>query len=354
MKKKIALITGITGQDGSYLSELLIEKGYHVHGIVRRSSSENTTRLNAIIGSKNKNKLKLHYGDLLDQSSILKIISEIKPKEIYNLAAQSDVAISFEQPEYTSQVNAIGTLKILDSIVKSNLGKYTKFYQASTSELYGLIREKKQSETTPFYPRSPYSIAKLYAYWITINYREAYNLFATNGILFNHESPRRGENFVSRKITKSLCEILFGLRKTLYLGNLDSKRDWGHAKDYVKMQWLMLQQKNPNDYVIATGKISTVREFLIKSAKYIGIKLEFSGRGIKEIAKIKSIKSTYKTNLKIGDIVVRVDKKFFRPTEVDILLGDSSKANSDLGWKPDYNLNQLIEDMMNHEIKNIL
>ena len=335
VKIKSALITGINGQDGSYLAELLLEKGYIVHGIIRRSSNENTSRINHLINKEIN--INLHYGDMTDSTNISNIINKIKPDEIYNLAAQSDVGISFEMPEYTAQVDALGPLRILEAIRTLGLEKKTRVYQASTSELFGLVQEIPQSETTPFYPRSPYAAAKLYAYWITINYRESYNIYACNGILFNHESPRRGENFVTRKVTLGLTKINLGLSKCLYIGNLDSRRDWGHAKDYVEMQWLMLQQDKPEDYVIATGVQTTVRKFIEMAAKQLkwgGIKWE--GSGLKEIGK----------RIDNEEIVIKIDPDFFRPAEVDSLIGDSGKAFKKLNWKPTINLEEMITSML--------
>ena len=343
MKK--ALITGITGQDGSYLAELLLSKGYEVHGIKRRASSFNTSRINHLYQDPHDitAKLILHYGDLTDSSNILKIIEKIKPDEIYNLAAQSHVAVSFESPEYTANCDAIGTLRILEAIKILNLTKFTKVYQASTSELYGLIQETPQSEKTPFYPRSPYAVAKLYAYWITVNYREAYGMYACNGILFNHESPRRGETFVTRKITRGLSRINAGLENCIFMGNLDSKRDWGHARDYVEMQWLMLQQENPEDFVISTGRMETVRNFIEMTAKKLYWNDENSenaiiweGEGVNEVGRRADTK----------EIVIKVDKRYFRPTEVNELLGDSSKAFKKLGWEPKTTLEELVEEMV--------
>ena len=340
--QKTALITGITGQDGSYLADLLIEKGYIVHGIIRRSSIENTDRINHILQSKNKNNnLVLHYGDLADSSNIIRIIKEISPDEIYNLAAMSHVGVSFETPEYTAQIDALGPLRILDAIQNLGLKNKTKVYQASTSELYGLVQETPQSESTPFYPRSPYAVAKLYAYWITINYRESYGIFACNGILFNHESPRRGETFVTRKITRGLSRINLGLKECLYMGNINSLRDWGHASEYVEMQWRMLQQNEPKDYVIATGKTTSVKEFIELSA----IKLNWGGiiwegEGINEIGRRKDNKK----------IVIRIDSKFYRPAEVNNLLGNPSKANLELGWQPKISLKELVSEMIDHDI----
>tara|TARA_B110000503_G_scaffold142261_1_gene238476 strand:- start:540 stop:1658 length:1119 start_codon:yes stop_codon:yes gene_type:complete len=346
MKK--ALITGITGQDGSYLAELLLEKGYEVHGIKRRSSSFNTSRIDHIFQDPHVEspKLFLHYGDLSDSSNITRIINDIKPDEIYNLAAQSHVAVSFESPEYTADIDGIGALRILEAIRFLGLQKKTKFYQASSSELYGLVQETPQKESTPFYPRSPYAVAKLYAYWITVNYREAYGIYACNGILFNHESPRRGETFVTRKITRGVANVALGLEKCLYLGNLDALRDWGHAKDYVRMQWLMLQQDNPKDYVISTGVQYSVRQFLEWSARELGIELNFSGQGENEVAIVSKIIGDNLLKIKVGDVLCRVDKKYYRPTEVETLLGDSSLAKNDLGWEPQISTEQMCSEMV--------
>ena len=346
--KKIALITGITGQDGSYLAEFLLKKGYSVHGIKRRSSSFNTSRINHLYQDPHTEKpnLVLHYGDLIDSTNLIRIIKQIQPDEIYNLGAQSHVAVSFESPEYTANSDALGTLRLLEAIKILNLTEKTKFYQASTSELYGLIRESPQNEETPFYPRSPYAAAKLYAYWITVNYREAYGIFACNGILFNHESPRRGETFVTRKITRGLARIDAGLESCLYLGNLDSKRDWGHAKDYVIMQWLMLQQDNPEDFVIASGRMETVRRFVEISAKFLNWNTNpsepaiiWKGEGLNEVG----------IRADNNKIVVRIDPRYFRPTEVNELLGDASKAKKKLGWKPKITLETLVEEMINSD-----
>ena len=353
MKKKKALITGVTGQDGSYLSEFLLEKGYEVHGLKRRSSQFNTQRIDHLYEEplkKNKSFF-LHHGDLTDASNLTRIIQEIVPDEIYNLGAQSHVAVSFDAPEYTANVDALGALRILEAIKLLGLEKKTKFYQASSSELFGLIQDKTQKETTPFYPRSPYSAAKLYAYWITVNYREAYEIFACNGILFNHESPRRGETFVTRKITIGLTNIALGLQKCLYLGNMNSLRDWGHAKDFVEMQWLMLQQDKPEDYVIATGKQYSVREFLTWSAEELGIKLKFKGKGLNEIAVVDSLAGDSCPALKEGDIIVRVNPKYFRPTEVDSLLGDSKKAKKKLGWSPKTSIKEICSEMIHEDYK---
>jgi GDPmannose 4,6-dehydratase len=351
-EKKVALITGITGQDGSYLAELLLEKGYEVHGIKRRSSLFNTQRVDHLYIDQHEKEtnFKLHYGDLSDSSNILRIIKETKPNEIYNLAAQSHVAVSFESPEYTADIDAIGVLRILEAIRILGLEKYTKLYQASTSELYGLVQESPQKESTPFYPRSPYAAAKLYAYWTVINYREAYGIYACNGILFNHESPRRGETFVTRKITRGISNISQGLESCLYMGNLDALRDWGHAKDYVKMQWLMLQQDSPDDYVIATGKQYSVRDFISWSAKEIGITLKFQGQGVDEVGIVKHIAGDNAPALKIGDIIIKVDRKYFRPTEVETLLGDPSKAKSKLGWIPKISAQEMCAEMVKSDL----
>lgn len=351
MKK--ALITGITGQDGSYLAEFLLEKGYEVHGIKRRASSLNTQRIDHLYQDPHETnpKLKLHYGDLSDSSNLTRILSEIRPDEVYNLAAQSHVAVSFESPEYTADVDALGTLRLLEAIRFLGLEKTTRFYQASTSELYGMVQEKPQRETTPFYPRSPYAVAKLYAYWITVNYRESYDMYACNGILFNHESPRRGETFVTRKITRGLANIAQGLEKCLYLGNMDSLRDWGHAKDYVQMQWLMLQQEKPEDFVIATGVQYSVRDFIRWSAAEIGIELTFSGNGVDEIATVSSIQGEHAPALKVGDVIVRVDSRYFRPAEVETLLGDPSNAKHKLGWEPMISVQQMCAEMVAEDLK---
>ena len=356
-KNKVALITGITGQDGSYLAELLLEKGYLVHGLKRRSSSFNTSRIDHLYQDPHEKDANffLHYGDLIDSTNIMKLIQKIQPDEIYNLGAQSHVAVSFETPEYTANCDALGVLRILESIKNLNLTKKTKLYQASTSELYGLVQEVPQKETTPFYPRSPYAVAKLYAYWIIINYREAYNIFACNGILFNHESPRRGETFVTRKITRGLSRINYGLEKCIFMGNLDAKRDWGHAKDYVYMQWLMLQQDKPEDYIIATGKMKSVREFIELSAIELKWNKDKGGQGIIwEKSGIDEIGKRADT----GEIVVRVDPRYFRPTEVEQLLGDATKARKKLGWEPKISLRQLLSEMIeedsNHAKKDAL
>ena len=349
---KVALITGITGQDGAYLAEFLLNKGYMVHGIKRRSSLFNTDRIDHLYldpHEKNIN-FKLHYGDLTDSTNLIRIIQEVQPDEIYNLGAMSHVKVSFETPEYTANADGIGTLRILEAIRILGLAQKTKFYQASTSELYGLVQQVPQSESTPFYPRSPYAIAKLYAYWMTVNYREAYGMFAANGILFNHESPLRGETFVSRKITRGVARIVLGLQDQLYLGNIDSKRDWGHAKDYVEAMYLILQQEKPEDFVIATGKTTTVREFLEMSFAEVGIKIEFKGTGVNEIATVVSC-SNASYNLPAGKVVLSIDEKYFRPTEVDLLLGDPSKAEKQLGWKPKYDLKMLVKEMMESDLE---
>lgn len=349
---KVALITGVTGQDGSYLADFLIQKNYDVHGIKRRASSLNTQRIDHIYQdphTENKN-FTLHYGDLTDSSSLTRIINEIKPDEIYNLAAQSHVAVSFEAPEYTAEVDALGTLRMLEAIRFLGLEKKVRFYQASTSELYGMVQEIPQTEKTPFYPRSPYAVAKLYAYWITVNYREAYGIYACNGILFNHESPRRGETFVTRKITRAMANISQGVEKCLYLGNMDSLRDWGHAKDYIEMQWLMLQQDEPEDFVIATGKQVSVREFVTTAARHAGLQLEFEGNGINEVGRIVKIADPCCADLNVGDIIVRVDERYFRPTEVDTLLGDATKAREKLGWTPTITVEKMCEEMVREDL----
>jgi GDPmannose 4,6-dehydratase len=348
---KTALITGITGQDGSYLAEFLLAKGYEVHGVKRRSSSINTDRVDHIfeeIQSQGK-RFFLHYGDLSDASNLIRLVKQIQPDEIYNLAAQSHVAVSFDMPEYTADIVGLGTLRLLEAIRLLDL-KDTRFYQASSSELFGLVQETPQKETTPFYPRSPYAVAKLYAYWITINYREAYNIFACNGILFNHESPRRGETFVTRKITRGVSNIAQGLQDCLYLGNLNALRDWGHAKDYVEMQWMMLQADTPKDYVISSGKQSSVRDFLILSASELGIDLIFEGKGESEIAIVKSITGGDAPALKAGDIICKVDPRYYRPAEVETLLGDSSIAQKELGWVPQITLSELCAEMVKEDL----
>lgn len=345
---KVALITGITGQDGSYLAELLLEKGYIVHGIKRRASLFNTQRVDHIYQDPHIEdaNFKLHYGDLSDTSNLVRIVQETQPDEIYNLGAQSHVAVSFESPEYTADVDAIGTLRILEAIRILGLEKKTRFYQASTSELYGLVQEIPQKETTPFYPRSPYAVAKMYAYWITVNYREAYGIYACNGILFNHESPRRGETFVTRKITRGLANIALGLEDCLYMGNLDALRDWGHAKDYVRMQWLMLQQDAPEDFVIATGVQYSVRQFIHWSAEELGITLRFEGHGVSECAVVANISGDKAPGLKVGDVIVRIDPRYFRPTEVETLLGDPTKAKEKLGWVPEITVQEMCREMV--------
>lgn len=351
MKK--ALITGITGQDGSYLAEFLLEKGYEVHGIKRRSSLFNTQRIDHIYQDPHEAgaRLHLHYGDLTDSSNLTRILAEVQPDEVYNLGAQSHVAVSFESPEYTADVDAMGTLRLLEAIRFLGLEKKTKFYQASTSELYGLVQEIPQKETTPFYPRSPYAVAKLYAYWIAVNYREAYGMFACNGILFNHESPRRGETFVTRKITRGLANIAQGLDQCLYMGNLDSLRDWGHAKDYVRMQWMMLQQDQPEDFVIATGVQYSVRQFIEWSAQELGVTLEFTGTGVEEKGTVVKVEGDKAPALKVGDVVVAVDPRYFRPAEVDTLLGDPTKAKEVLGWVPEITVQEMCAEMVAEDLK---
>jgi GDPmannose 4,6-dehydratase len=349
---KTALITGITGQDGSYLAELLLEKGYTVHGIKRRASSFNTERVDHIYQDPHieNARFKLHYGDLSDTSNLTRIIQQVQPDEIYNLGAQSHVAVSFESPEYTADVDGMGTLRILEAIRILGLQKKTRFYQASTSELYGLVQETPQKETTPFYPRSPYAVAKLYAYWITVNYREAYGMYACNGILFNHESPRRGETFVTRKITRGLANIAQGLEDCLYMGNMDALRDWGHAKDYVRMQWMMLQQDKPQDFVIATGVQYSVRDFITWTAAALGVTVAFEGQGVNEVAKVVAIAGDRAPALKAGDIVVKVDIRYFRPTEVETLLGDPSKAKAELGWIPEITAQEMCKEMVESDL----
>lgn len=351
--QKVALITGITGQDGSYLAEFLLSKWYLVHGIKRRASLFNTDRIDHIYQDPHidHRNFVLHYGDLTDSSNLTRIIQLTQPDEIYNLGAQSHVAVSFESPEYTADVDAMGTLRILEAIRILGLEKKTRFYQASTSELYGLVQEIPQKETTPFYPRSPYAVAKLYAYWITVNYREAYGIYACNGILFNHESSRRGETFVTRKITRGLANISQGIETCLFMGNMDALRDWGHAKDYVRMQWMMLQQDNPEDFVIATGVQYSVREFISKSAKQLGISLQFEGQGVSEIARVVQIDGDQAPGVKIGDVIVRVDPRYFRPTEVETLLGDPLKAKEKLGWVPEISLDEMISEMVAFDLE---
>ncbi|HCI53992.1 MAG TPA: GDP-mannose 4,6-dehydratase [Gallionella sp.] len=350
---KVALITGVTGQDGSYLAEFLLEKGYEVHGVKRRASSFNTQRIDHIFEDPHiKNvRFKLHYGDLSDSSNLTRILQEVQPDEVYNLGAQSHVAVSFESPEYTADVDGMGTLRILEAIRLLGLEKKTRFYQASTSELYGLVQETPQKETTPFYPRSPYAVAKLYAYWITVNYREAYGMYACNGILFNHESPRRGETFVTRKITRGLANIAQGLEACLYMGNIDSLRDWGHAKDYVRMQWMMLQQEKPEDFVIATGVQYSVRQFITWSAAELGLTLEFAGTGVDEVATVVAIGGDKAPALKVGDVVMRIDPRYFRPAEVETLLGDPTKAKEKLGWVPEITVQQMCAEMAAHDLE---
>ncbi len=345
---KVALITGITGQDGSYLAEFLLEKGYIVHGIKRRASLFNTQRIDHIYQDPHIEhaNFKLHYGDLSDTSNLIRIVQETQPDEIYNLGAQSHVAVSFESPEYTADVDGIGTLRLLEAIRILGLEKKTRFYQASTSELYGLVQEIPQKETTPFYPRSPYAVAKMYAYWIVVNYREAYGMYACNGILFNHESPRRGETFVTRKITRGLANIAQGLEQCLYMGNLDALRDWGHAKDYVRMQWMMLQQPQADDFVIATGVQYSVRQFIQWSAEELGVTLRFEGQGVDETATVAAINGDKAPSLKVGDVVVKIDPRYFRPTEVETLLGDPSKAKAKLGWTPEITVQQMCAEMV--------
>ncbi|TCQ04208.1 GDPmannose 4,6-dehydratase [Rhizobium sp. PP-F2F-G36] len=345
---KVALITGVTGQDGSYLAELLVDKGYEVHGIKRRSSQFNTARIDHLYQDPHTDNLKfhLHFGDLTDSSNLTRLVQEIRPDEVYNLGAQSHVAVSFEAPEYTADVDAMGTLRILEAIRSSGLAGKSKFYQASTSELFGLVQETPQRETTPFYPRSPYAVAKLYSYWITVNYREAYGMYACNGILFNHESPRRGETFVTRKITRGLANISQGLENCLYMGNIDALRDWGHAKDYVEMQWLMLQQEEARDYVIATGVQFTVREFILWSASALGIELVFENEGVEEQGRVASIHGDNCSGVAVGDIIVKIDKRYFRPAEVETLLGDASKARTELGWVPKISAKDMCLEMV--------
>ena len=349
---KVALITGITGQDGSYLAEFLLEKGYVVHGIKRRASLFNTERVDHLYQDPHidHRNFVLHYGDLSDSSNLTRIIQQTQPDEIYNLGAQSHVAVSFESPEYTADVDAVGPLRILEAIRILGLEKKTRFYQASTSELYGLVQEIPQKETTPFYPRSPYAVAKLYAYWITVNYREAYGMYACNGILFNHESMRRGETFVTRKITRGLANIAQGLEQCLFMGNIDALRDWGHAKDYVRMQWLMLQQDHPDDFVIATGVQFSVREFIIRSARQLGITMRFEGKAEEEKGIVAAIDGDQAPGLKVGDVIVQVDPRYYRPTEVETLLGDPSKAKAKLGWVPEITLDQMIVEMVSHDL----
>jgi len=351
-KQKVALVTGITGQDGAYLAELLLSKGYVVHGIKRRSSLINTGRIDHIYEDPHvdSSNFHLHYGDLSDSTNIIRIIQDVQPDEIYNLGAMSHVKVSFDEPEYTAQVDGIGTLRILEAVRLLGLTKKTKIYQASTSELYGLVQEVPQSEKTPFYPRSPYAVAKMYGYWITVNYREAYDMFAVNGILFNHESPLRGETFVTRKITRGVSQIALGQQDKIYLGNLDAKRDWGHAKDYVEAMWLILQQEKPEDFVIATGITTTVRDFIKMAFAEVGIEVQFTGEGVNEIAKVKKCNNPL-YQVAIGKEVVAVDPRYFRPTEVELLIGDPTKAKTQLGWTLQYDLPALVKDMMASDVK---
>jgi GDPmannose 4,6-dehydratase len=348
---KVALITGVTGQDGAYLSELLLSKGYMVHGIKRRSSLFNTQRIDHIYEDPHidNQHFRLHYGDLSDSTNLIRIIQETQPDEIYNLGAMSHVKVSFDMPEYTANADGIGTLRILEAVRLLGLTKKTKIYQASTSELYGLVQEVPQKETTPFYPRSPYAVAKMYAYWITVNYREAYDMFACNGILFNHESPLRGETFVTRKITRGIAQMAMGMQETLHMGNIDSKRDWGHAKDYVEAMWRILQQDTPEDFVISTGVTTTVRDFIKMAFAEVGVELEFSGADVDEIAVVKST-SNSEYAFKIGQVVIKIDPAYFRPTEVDLLIGDNTKATTKLGWKPKYTLEMLVKEMMESDL----
>jgi GDPmannose 4,6-dehydratase len=351
--RKVALITGITGQDGAYLAEFLLKKGYDVHGIKRRTSLFNTDRIDHLYQdphTRNRNFV-LHYGDMTDSSSLVRIVQSVQPDEIYNLAAQSHVAVSFEEPEYTADSDALGALRLLEAIRILGRQKKTRYYQASTSELYGKVQEIPQRETTPFYPRSPYAVAKLYAYWITVNYREAYGMYACNGILFNHESPVRGETFVTRKITRALARIYLGLQDCLYLGNLNAKRDWGHARDYVEAQWLVLQQKQPDDFVIATGKQYSVRDFVNAAAKELGISITWRGTGAKEVGVVSKVDGHAMSPLKKSHIIVRVDARYFRPTEVETLLGDARKARRKLGWRPKVSFRQLVAEMMSEDMK---
>lgn len=352
MSQKIALITGITGQDGAYLAKFLLDKGYLVHGIKRRASLLNTNRIDNLYQDPHAENLKLilHYGDLTDTSNLVRIIQECQPDEIYNLGAQSHVAVSFESPEYTADVDAMGTLRLLEAIRILGLEKKTRFYQASTSELYGLVQEVPQKETTPFYPRSPYAVSKLFAYWITINYREAYGIYGCNGILFNHESPLRGATFVTRKITRALTRIAVGLQNCLYIGNINAKRDWGHARDYVEMQWLMLQQEKPKDYVIATGHQYSVREFIERSVAKLGIEMAWQGSGKDEIGIVTGVTDAAESAVKVGDVIVRIDPRYYRPTEVESLLGDPSKAKRELGWEPRTTFDELVTEMVAEDL----
>lgn len=348
---KTALITGVTGQDGAYLAELLLSKGYRVHGIKRRSSLFNTQRIDHIYEDPHieNQHFKLHYGDLSDSTNLIRIIQETQPDEIYNLGAMSHVKVSFDTPEYTANADGIGTLRILEAVRLLGLTNKTKIYQASTSELYGLVQEVPQKETTPFYPRSPYAVAKMYAYWITVNYREAYNMFACNGILFNHESPLRGETFVTRKITRGIAQLALGLQETLFMGNIDAKRDWGHAKDYVEAMWLILQQEHPEDFVISTGVTTTVRDFILMAFKEVGVEIAFQGEGVNEKGIVKST-SNPEYEFKVGQIVIQIDPTYFRPTEVDLLIGDNTKAKTKLGWSPKYTLEMLVKEMMEADV----
>jgi GDPmannose 4,6-dehydratase len=357
---KVALITGITGQDGAYLAEFLLKKGYRVHGIKRRSSLFNTDRIDHLYQDPHQPdvKLHLHYGDMTDSTNLIRIIQEVQPDEIYNLAAQSHVQVSFETPEYTANADALGTLRILEAVRILGLSNKTRIYQASTSELYGLVQAVPQSETTPFYPRSPYAVAKMYGYWITVNYREAYNMYACNGILFNHESPIRGETFVTRKITRAVARIALGMQEAVYLGNLNSRRDWGHARDYVEAMWLMLQQEKPEDFVIATGHTTEIREFVRMAFGQVGVELSFNGSDAAETAAVSAIDhdkflatTGQEPGLKVGDVVVRVDPRYFRPTEVDLLIGDPGKAKEKLGWSPKCSLQELVTDMVQSDLK---
>ena len=349
---KVALVTGVTGQDGAYLTDLLLKKGYIVHGIKRRSSLFNTERIDHLYQDPHEKnvQLTLHYGDLTDSTNLIRIIQETQPDEIYNLAAMSHVAVSFETPEYTANADGIGTLRILEAVRLLGLTKKTKIYQASTSELYGLVQEVPQSERTPFYPRSPYAVAKLYAYWITVNYREAYNMYAVNGILFNHESPLRGETFVTRKITRGVAKIALGLQDKIFLGNLDAQRDWGHAKDYVEAMWLILQQEKPEDYVIATGVTTPVRDFVRMAFQEVGIEIEFKGKNENEVGFVKACNNP-EFNIEIGKEVIAVDKRYYRPTEVELLIGDPTKAQTQLGWKPKYDLPALVKEMVENDVQ---
>lgn len=351
---KTALISGITGQDGSYLAEFLIDKGYEVHGIKRRASQFNTQRIDHLFVDPHKSgseRLTLHYGDLSDTSNLTRIIQEVQPDEIYNLGAQSHVAVSFQSPEYTADVDGLGTLRMLEAIRFLGLEKRTRFYQASTSELYGLVQEIPQRETTPFHPRSPYAVAKLYSYWITVNYREAYGMYACNGILFNHESPRRGETFVTRKITRGLANIVQGLDDCLYMGNIDALRDWGHAKDYVRMQWMMLQRDTAEDFVIATGEQYSVRQFIQWTAEELGLALRFEGEGVDEVAIVDGVSETVDTDLKTGDVIMRIDPIYFRPAEVETLLGDPTRAREKLGWQPEISVREMCAEMVREDLR---